>query len=122
MANEAKPGGTSGKGISRRSMLKAGGALGLGAAANFPLVNIAGAASSTIKIGWVGCLSGIRAAFAEPDPWIHAKIKNLVKDGLKIGGKNYAVELVIKDNQSDPNRSSVVASELVLSERCDLIL
>jgi len=108
--------------MSRRSLLKAAGATGLAAASNIPLVNIAGAASTTIKIGWCGCLSGVRAAFAEPDPWIHERMKNLVKDGLKIGGKNYAVEFVIKDNQSDPNRSSVVASELVLREKCDLIL
>ncbi|WP_258767821.1 ABC transporter substrate-binding protein [Bradyrhizobium arachidis] len=108
--------------ISRRSLLKAAGTAGLAAASNVPLVNIAGAASTTIKIGWAGCLSGVRAAFAEPDPWIHERMKALVKDGLKIGGKNYAVEFVIKDDQSDPNRASVVASELVLREKCDLIL
>lgn len=108
--------------VDRRTLLKAGGALGLAAASNVSMPNIAGAASSTIKIGWIGCLSGVRAAFAEPDPWIHGEIKKLVKDGLKIGGKTYAVELVMKDNQSDPNRSTVVASELVLRERCDLVL
>lgn len=108
--------------VSRRTLLKAAGAAGLAAASEIPLVNIASAASSTLKIGWVGCLSGVRAAFAEPDPWIHERMKHLLKDGLKIGGKNYAVEFVFKDNQSDPNRSSVVASELVLREKCDLIL
>ena len=108
--------------LSRRSLLKAAGSAGLVSASNIPLVNIARAASSTIKIGWVGCLTGVRAAFAEPDPWIHERMKRYVKNGLKIGSKNYAVEFVIKDNQSDPNRSSVVASELVLREKCDLIL
>src|SRR5262249_39530488 len=91
--------------IDRRTLLKAGGAAGLASVSNLPLVNIAASASSTIKIGWVGCLSGVRAPFAEPDPWVHDKIKALVRDGLKIGGKNYTIELVIKDNQSDPNRS-----------------
>jgi branched-chain amino acid transport system substrate-binding protein len=106
--------------LSRRGLLKAAGSAGLAAASSIPLASIA--ASPTIKIGWIGCLSGVRALFAEPDPWIHGKIKALLKDGLTIGGKNYAVELVMKDNQSDPNRSAVVASELVLRERCDLIL
>ncbi|MGH7074312.1 MAG: ABC transporter substrate-binding protein, partial [Stellaceae bacterium] len=110
------------KTISRRGLLKAGGAASLAAASNLPWVNIASAASSTIKIGWVGCLSGIRANFAEPDPWVHQRIQRMFKNGLKVGGKTYAVEFVFKDNQSDPNRSSVVASELVLGDKCDLIL
>jgi branched-chain amino acid transport system substrate-binding protein len=108
--------------ISRRNLLKATGASGLAAAMNVPLVNIARAQSNTIKIGWVGCLTGVRAAFAEPDTWIHERIMARVKNGLKIGGKTYQVEFVFKDNQSDTNRSSVVASELVLRDKCDLIL
>ena len=76
--------------LDRRSLLKSAGAGGVAAAFNFPLVNVASAASNTIKIGWVGCLSGVRAAFAEPDPWIHERMKAYVKDGLKIGGKTYA--------------------------------
>jgi branched-chain amino acid transport system substrate-binding protein len=108
--------------ISRRSVLKAGGAIGIAAASSLPFPNIAGAASTTLKIGWVGCLSGVRAPFGEPDPWVHQQIKQILKDGLKIGGQTYAVEMVIKDNQSDGNRSSVVANELVLREKCDLVL
>lgn len=122
MTDKHKPSTTSASRINRRTLLKAAGAAGVASAANIPLVNIAGAASNTLKIGWVGCLSGVRAAFAEPDSWVHERIKTYLKDGLQIGGKNYAVEFVIKDNQSDPNRSSVVASELVLREKCDLIL
>lgn len=108
--------------ISRRNVLKTGGAIGIAAASSLPFPNIAGAASTTIKIGWVGCLSGVRAPFGEPDPWVHQEMKKILKRGLKIGGKNYAVDMVIKDNQSDGNRSSVVASELVLRERCDIVL
>ncbi|UGY02078.1 ABC transporter substrate-binding protein [Bradyrhizobium quebecense] len=108
--------------LNRRTLLKAAGATGLASAMNVPLANIARGAGNTIKIGWVGCLSGVRAPFAEPDTWIHERIKARLKDGLKIGGKTWQVEFVFKDNQSDPNRSSVVASELVLREKCDLIL
>jgi branched-chain amino acid transport system substrate-binding protein len=124
MPRATEPGvaGLLGKRVSRRTLLKTTGAAGLAAASNLPLVSIAGAQSSTIKIGWAGSLSGIRAAFAESDPWIQEKVAQLLKDGLQIGGKNYAVEFVIKDNNSDGNRSSVVANELVLREQCDLIL
>lgn len=111
-----------GRRMSRRQLLKAAGALGLAGSGSVTFANIANAASSTIKIGWVGCLSGIRAPFAEPDPWIQERMKTHLKDGLKIGGKTYNVELVIRDNQSEPNRSATVASELVLREKCDLIL
>src|SRR5260363_289592 len=111
-----------GRRMSRRQLLKAAGALGLAGSGSVTFANIANAASSTIKIGWVGCLSGIRAPFAEPDPWIQERMKTYLKDGLKIGGKTYNVELVIRDNQSEPNRSATVASELVLREKCDLIL
>ena len=45
-----------------------------------------------------------------------------MKNGLKVGGKTYPVELSIKDNQSDPNRSGVIASELILRDKCDLVL
>ncbi|GEC54446.1 hypothetical protein ABIF38_007592 [Bradyrhizobium japonicum] len=58
--------------LNRRTLLKAAGATGLASAMNVPLVNVARAAGNTIKIGWVGCLSGVRAQFAEPDPWIQS--------------------------------------------------
>ena len=50
------------------------------------------------------------------------RVKAVLKDGLNIGGKNYAVEFILKDNQSDPNQTNVVAKELILGEKCDLVL
>ncbi|MDU1670645.1 MAG: twin-arginine translocation signal domain-containing protein, partial [Bradyrhizobium sp.] len=40
--------------MSRRQLLKAAGALGLAGSGSVTFANIANAASSTIKIGWVG--------------------------------------------------------------------
>jgi branched-chain amino acid transport system substrate-binding protein len=62
MTDKHKHSNASGSRFNRRTLLKAAGAAGLASAANIPLVNIAGAASTTLKIGWVGCLSGIRRA------------------------------------------------------------
>jgi branched-chain amino acid transport system substrate-binding protein len=45
-----------------------------------------------------------------------------VKNGVQIGGKSYAIEVVAKDNQSDPNRSQTVANEAVLRDKVDLLL
>ncbi len=78
--------------------------------------------SRTIKIGYIGAQSGVGANFGETTPWTIERIQAAVKNGLNVGGKSYPVELVVKDNQSDPNRSGVVSSELVLREKCDLVL
>src|SRR5262245_15643061 len=94
-------------GVGRRAFLK-GGALGLGAAASFRLGTMAHAQSRTVKIGFVSAQSGVRANFGETTPWTIERMQAAFKDGLKIGGKSYTVEILVKDCQSDPNRSSVV--------------
>src|SRR6266478_6233385 len=108
--------------VSRRAFLKSGGVAGLASAAGALHVNVARAQSRTLKIGFIGAQSGVRANFGETTPWMIERIRTAVKDGLKVGGKSYAIEIVVKDNQSDPNRSSVVGSELVLREKCDLVI
>ena len=113
---------SSGRRTNRREVLRMGGVAGLAAATGFPLVSVARADSSTLKIGYIACMSGPRTDFGAVDPWVIDRVKAIVKDGLKIGGKNYAVEIILKDNQSDPNQTNVVAKELILSEKCDLVL
>jgi len=108
--------------LTRRTFLKTGSVVGLAAASGVSGVRVARAQPRTIKIGYIGAQSGIGANFGEATPWTVERVRAAVKDGLKIGGKSYAVELVIKDNQSDPNRSAVVSSELVLRDKCDLVL
>lgn len=110
-------------GLDRRTLLKAGGALGAAAAtATVPLVNVWGAESNTIRVGWIGAKSGWLANFNTPDPWIIGKVKKAYAGGLKINGRNYTLDIVVKDNQSDNNVSATVSNELVLRDRCDLIL
>jgi branched-chain amino acid transport system substrate-binding protein len=105
--------------ITRRNVLKIGAAT---AATGLFAPSIARSAGSKIKIGYVGSLSGIRAAFGETESWTIGKMKEHLAKGLDVDGKKYEVELVIRDNQSDPNRSASIASELVLRERCNLVL
>ena len=115
---------TNGRGIrkSRRDVLLMGGAASVAAAANFPLVNVVRADDAKLKIGFIGCMSGNRTDFGAADPWVLERVKATVKGGLEIHGKNYAVEFILKDNQSDPNQTNVVAKELILGEKCDLVL
>ena len=106
-------------GMSRRRLIGTG--LAAGAGALFA-PSLARAQARQIKIGYVGSLSGIRAIFGEAERWTLERMQRLVADGLTINGVNYAVELVIRDNQSDPTRSASIAQELVMRERCHLIL
>ncbi len=104
--------------LNRRGVLRSGAAASVGLFAPA----IARAAGSTIKIGYIGSLSGIRAAFGETESWTIEKIRAHLAAGLDHGGRHYDVELVIRDNQSDIARSATVAQELVLRERCNLVL
>jgi branched-chain amino acid transport system substrate-binding protein len=114
---------SSGRPIGRRTVLKAGGALGVAAATSaMPLVNVWGADSSTIKVGYVGAKSGWLANFNVPDPWIMAKVRKAYAGGLKINGRSYTLDIIVKDNQSNDDVSARVANELVLRDRCDFIL
>lgn len=98
-------------------------ALLLGSAAAMTLPRFAIAQDKPLKIGYITALSGPRAPFGVADEWNLTRIRALLKDGLAVaGGKRLAVEIVVKDNQSDPNRSLQVASDLVLRDKVDLML
>lgn len=103
----------------RRSLLLGAGA----AAATGALPGFSIAQDRPVKIGYVTSLSGPRAAFGAADEWQLARLRAMLKDGLAVaGGKRLAVEILHKDNQSDPNRSLQVVSDLVLRDKVDLML
>jgi branched-chain amino acid transport system substrate-binding protein len=109
-----------GVGMSRRRLLAAGAASGAAAAIGLP--SVAFAQAKTIKIGYLTTLSGVRANFGEADTWSLERIRAALKGGLQAGGANYAVDIVVRDTQSDANRAATLASELVLREKVDLLL
>ena len=91
------------------------------ATAAFWRPRLAGAAS-TIRIGYVSPKTGSLAPFAESDGFILDGVRAALKVGLQIGGASYAIEIVEKDSQSNPNRAADVASELILSEEVNLVV
>lgn len=106
------------KTLSRRNVLA-------GAGASFSLLaapNIVRAQSREIRIGYITALSGARAEFGESDPWMLDQVKKITGNGLAIDGKTYSVEFIVKDNQSNPNRSAAVGNELIQRESIDLLL
>lgn len=104
----------------RRQIIK--GAAASASAAVFGFPNIVRAAEDTIRIGYIDQITGIRANFGETAPWVVEQIQNHVKDGIEIGGKKWAVEILVRDSQSDVNRMGSLGNELVLRENVDLLL
>ena len=61
------------------------------------------------------------AGFAEADDYIIKGIAEKFTAGVANNGKNWNIELIVRDSQSNPNRASEVASELLLGEEVDII-
>lgn len=80
------------------------------------------AANNVIKIGYVSPQTGPLAIFAEPDGFTLAEMKKALAGGLKVGGKTYAVEFVVKDSQSNSNRAAEAASELILKDKVNIVV
>ena len=108
----------------RRRRLIQGGAAAA-ATLGFPFITVKGAFAQSgrkLKIGYVSPETGPLAPFGEADKFIIAGIRDALKAGISIGGKNYPVEIISKDSQSNPNRAGEVASDLILKDKVDLIL
>jgi branched-chain amino acid transport system substrate-binding protein len=102
--------------LTRRTFVQGTAAIAAGVAA--PAVF----AADTVKIGYVSPQTGPLAPFGEADKWVIDQMKTAFKDGLSIGGKTYAVQIVLKDSQSNPNRAGEVANDLILKEKVALVL
>ena len=104
----------------RRDALKTlgGGAALAASALHAPWVH----AATTFKIGYVAPQTGPLAVFAEPDPFTLGEMKKLLANGIKSGGKTYAVEIIYKDSQSNSNRAAEVAADLILKDKVDIVI
>ena len=80
------------------------------------------AAGPTLKIGFVSPRTGPAAGFGEPDGYVLELARKALAAGLVIDGKQYVVQLIDKDSQSNPQRSAQVANELITGDNVDLML
>ncbi len=120
------------QGVARRSVLRglgagtlATGAGGILAACSSGIKGSGTSSStSTIKIGFITPLTGPLAGFASGDKFVVSTIRATpaYSKGFKIGGKTYKVEITVADSQSDPNRASQVARQLILNDNVDMLL
>ena len=113
-------------GITRREMLKSTGLVLGGLAVPGVLESCLSSTPSTpsgsIKIGYVSPITGPASGFGEPDAYVISLARNAFKSGLSIGGTNYSVEIVSRDGQSTPAVGAQVASDLIQSQKVDLML
>ncbi|WP_238010575.1 ABC transporter substrate-binding protein [Dactylosporangium sp. AC04546] len=79
-------------------------------------------AGSTLKIGFVSPRTGPAAGFGEPDSYVLSLARKALAGGLTIGGTKYAVEILDRDGQSNPQRGAQVANDLINGDGVDLML
>jgi branched-chain amino acid transport system substrate-binding protein len=110
------------KGIDRRRFMQLAGLSGAAALAGCRESGSGGDAARTIKLGYVTPKTGSLAGFGEADDYVLGSMSEIFKDGLRIGGASYPIEIVPKDTQSDPNRAAQVAADLINSDKVDIVL
>ena len=94
-----------------------------GSAATAAMVSMpAIAKSKVVKVGYVSPQTGPLAVFGETDNYVIKTVRAALKRQLKSGGKDYEVEFIVKDSQSNPNRASEVASQLITRDRVQLMM
>jgi branched-chain amino acid transport system substrate-binding protein len=119
--------------FSRRTLLRGVGAgaalLGGGTVLDACSSSLKGNSSSpsngkSITIGFVTPLTGALAGFATSDQFVVKTIRETSQfsKGIKVGSKTYPVNIVVADSQSDTNRASQVAKQLITQKNADMVL
>jgi branched-chain amino acid transport system substrate-binding protein len=69
-------------------------------------------------------LTGSLAGFASGDKFVVDTVRatSAYSKGFKVGGKTYKVNVIVADSQSDPNRASQLARQLILNNNVDLLV
>src|ERR1700677_2007434 len=104
--------------VSRRQVVKGVAATGLMATS---VTRPALTAPRTIKIGLVQPSTGPLAFFTEQMAFTIDQVKKATGGSIAINGTSHPFEVVVKDSQSNPNRASEVAQELILRDKVDII-
>jgi len=133
--DEEEKGFLEGKKVSRRDFLKIAGAAGatvglagglgglVAACEDKGTTDGGGATGREIKIGFVTPLTGPLASFGVPDKYCAQRAEEAIGDGVVCGdGKKHPVKIITMDSQSDTNRASTVAGDLINNDQVDLLV
>jgi branched-chain amino acid transport system substrate-binding protein len=102
--------------IGRRRLLR-----GMAAGTAAMIARPAFAVPRTLRVGLVAPQSGPLTLFSEHIPFVLDQINKTLGGQLKIGGASHPLEIIVKDSQSNPNRASEVAQELILKDKVDIM-
>src|SRR5262249_36546577 len=106
--------------LSRRKVLQAMGAGALTAPTLF--ARLACTAGRAVKIGMVSPATGPIAAFGEADQWVLGEVRKALASGITIAGEQHPIEIIYRDSQSNPNRASEVAAQLINNDKVDIMV
>src|SRR5215469_1031037 len=107
--------------VSRRRVLQGAAAAGVAAASMPVALRTAFAVPETVKIGLIGPKTGPLALFYEEMSWAIEHAKKATENSVTINGTKHPLEIVVKDSQSNPNRASEVAQELILHDKVHIV-
>jgi branched-chain amino acid transport system substrate-binding protein len=127
--------------ISRRSLFRAAGVgaavVGGGSLLEACSSGIQGATSSTgstsstsgatsskeITIGWIHPVTGSLSGFGYPDSWVTKQVMatSAYKNGIKIGGSTYTVNIKSYDSQSSVTTAGTLARQAIQSDNVDML-
>jgi branched-chain amino acid transport system substrate-binding protein len=108
--------------VDRRKVLKLAAAGGVSAIASPWTFQSSRAASKVIKIGMITPETGPIAAFGEPSKWVAEGVTKFLGDGIMVAGEKHRVEILNRDSQSNPNRASEVAAQLINNDKIDIMV
>jgi len=80
------------------------------------------AAPRPIKIGQITPETGPIAAFGEPSKWVADQVTKFLGGTLEVAGEKHPIQILNRDSQSNPNRASDVAADLINNERVDIMI
>jgi branched-chain amino acid transport system substrate-binding protein len=76
-----------------------------------------------IKLGFVYPETGFLAFFGPGDKWSLSRWKEFIGQGKVLGdGKNHPINIISYDTQSDTNRASQVAGDLISNNNVDMLM
>jgi branched-chain amino acid transport system substrate-binding protein len=106
--------------MTRRRVL-GGAAAAVTAATTIGTFRTAIAIPETVKIGLVGPRTGPLALFYQEMAWAIENVKKYTNNSITINGTKHPLEIIAKDSQSNPNRASEVAQELILNDKVHIV-
>jgi branched-chain amino acid transport system substrate-binding protein len=106
----------------RRRLVKTIAAVGATAVASPWMFQSSRAAARPIKIGMITPETGPIAAFGEPSKWVADEVTTFLGGTIEVAGEKHPLQILNRDSQSNPNRASDVAADLINNDRVDVMV